>query len=1225
MEHLALEIFNLTDKGSKYAALNDDDAITITDTSEIFASGDVWSHSFQLNVYANQHIFGTAGDLHGSRLHELIDKRRARLWVEGVALYLGYLKLADEAEVDAEGNIDVTFESGQKTFEDMIEGGKANQVPMMSDVLIGMALWRKRKVSFKVRLTASPIFDSTYRYTIGSSSSVADENGNQELEFEYDGEEEGNSVQLFPRMVFPKGEFMADDFSIVNVDCVNTDYPYDDGHPFCNVALCYQKQGYKKKDEAGNVYDDYSIEPEAEREYEYMPANRVNSAPNFYVIYWLRALMKHLGIHIEENQMMDVEDLRRLFFVNTKADYYEPAKLRSVPADARYGKFTSAGGILDYRPNWRVPEYIDRQKTINTKDSGFETSWFDPGEPIVPYETFIRPEAIPTIDRIKISLQGISDWTQNEKLKYIKDNDYYHRAFATSDCFPDADISEVIKAIENVAGVRLLFDGSYQRVRIVLLRNLFRSSDVQDIPCDIIGEPVKQESNIRGFRLTYGDSEDTTFYYKGFADKLPHKKPLWMDNSDKHDYSHWSLDADYARIIKKVTAFDKTCYVTANNGNAFGIKVDKDAKRLDQLHPSLFEFAGYMDAEDGDCTGEEDTIETIDMGFSPAIMNDLNMEAERGNSETPAVAEQRFALFVDETMKPRRPDLKNLDAPASYNDPDAIYNTDKLYEMYGPGGTEGNMTNDGIVKPGEFAITSDMSAEKSGLKTLFKYYIGTIHMMGSDIPIYAQWNVNMNITGHVLEGYRLYLQDNYDPNDDGIAPVETHDWGLTLGIMRGSGEDAHVQYSADEDDFEENDTWEIMPGSNATAHPDTCDCYGNLWDYNGSIVVNNNASAIAAMQQLWPDSNVDLIYYGSVMRNRQTLLCIFELVSATDENGESTMLLFAASLDVGNGSIWRQQMRSYAKQFNGMTRQQMMQYDQEHRSFLVETDSSWERMYTLEDLQLIAFYQMVFPLTILIDNGTGTTGGRFSLKLRAEKPNPYYDTTLPDVITNKADAGKAMQKLYVTSSSNLLSRPTVTNAALRAAGWDCPGDGSQTIFGVIYDVQDRNGETHKVLFTPIRTNSVIMTQQQLENYITVQFRTYTVDRFQEVDQLNMILDIDTTEKRADILQQLQALYYAQEGEATQSVDISVLRYLEITTPALRNRGIMDTFYKEYSYWKRNARVATVETRMELAQLLAIDKTKRVRVGDIMGFIRKIQYSVSNKTGLGNVTMEIMYI
>lgn len=47
--------------------------------------------------------------------------------------------------------------------------------------------------------------------------------------------------------------------------------------------------------------------------------------------------------------------------------------------------------------------------------------------------------------------------------------------------------------------------------------------------------------------------------------------------------------------------------------------------------------------------------------------------------------------------------------------------------------------------------------------------------------------------------------------------------------------------------------------------------------------------------------------------------------------------------------------------------------------------------------------------------------------------------------------------------------------------------------------------------------------------------------------------------------------------------------------------------------------------MSIAQLLAIDKTKRVAVGDVLGFIRKMQISVNIKTGLGMVSMEIMYI
>ena len=301
-------------------------------------------------------------------------------------------------------------------------------------------------------------------------------------------------------------------------------------------------------------------------------------------------------------------------------------------------------------------------------------------------------------------------WNQETKEEIEKHNSYLHEAIATSECFPDVDISEVIKALENSFGIRLLFSNNYQRVRIVLLRNLFRNSDVQNVNCDIISE-IKVENSIRGFRLTYGNSEDTQFYYKGFADKMPHKEELWSDVSDKHDYSHWNLSSKYADIIHKVSAFNKTCYITPNTGNAFGIKVDKDAKRYEDLHPSLFEFAAFMDAEDGDCTGEKDTIEEINVGFTPAIMNDLNMKEERKGKLI-----QKYALLVNETMRPRRPNL--LDGK-DYNSPDVKYDVDTyLYGDKTPDAIK-QMKYDGVVKPGEFAITSDMYGSFNNLKASF--------------------------------------------------------------------------------------------------------------------------------------------------------------------------------------------------------------------------------------------------------------------------------------------------------------------------------------------------------------------------------------------------------------------------------------------------------------------------------------------------------------------------
>lgn len=1094
MEHLALEIYDRTGTGSKFATLPDNTSISITDTSEVFDTGDVWSLPFTLNITANAHVFGTSGDMHGNRLHEQINKRKARLWVDGLPLYLGHLRLEDEVDVDTNGNVDVSLESGQKTFEEMIDGAKANQVPMMGDVQIGMALWRKRRAAY--RLSLEPYMKKA-GYAQDLKFEYEGELVNKEAAFSLNGENDNTPLQQYPQMVFPKGNFvkkMGDSDDDGTINFLNTDSPYSEDengtptNPYCNIALCYQKYGYERTSKDGTTYQDYNAEPEAQRGYEVMPANRVNSAPCFFVIYWIRALMKHLGIHVDENQMMGMQDLRRLFFVNTKCAHEVPKEF------SRYivSPYTARYGVYCFKDNkYYLPEKILARGVVNLDETNLQCTniSIDGNSPYYIDDNGRRQKVTPKTDAVAEKIKNrvavkakAALLRDSQTLKNIKEySGYLFRAFATSDCFPDKDIRDVIQMLENAFGIRFLFDNKYQRVRIVLLRNLFRNSDTQDLECTIT-KITKEENSIRGFRMTYGaGTENTAFYYKGFADKLPSKKTLWVDNSDTHDYSHWQLNATYGDVMKnKVTAFNKTCYVTPNSGNAYGIKIDKDAKKYEDLHPSLFGFADFMDAEDGDCTGEPETIKEINVGFTPAIMNDLNMINEREGS-----SEQRFALFVDTEMRPRRPDLNDLDdASKSYNDSDAVYDTDKL--------------SDG-EKRGLFQITSEASASAQNFTcTVFDYESSDYE---SDLPLYndARWDLAFDLQGQISEGYRLYLQDNFSPNDDGVSPIEKHDWGLSLGIMRGSGSDAHVDYTSDPDDSEGNDTWEIIPGSNETSHPDTCDDYGKLWDYNGSIHVENSEQAETEIRKRYPNTTESILserypvqvqqlrdagwqVSGDMTRQAQYYYYHLVIPSPTEGNIDiycTPIVWYATRIPIENPVLTKQELQSYIVGLWNQYKWDMTSHDTLRLIYAVNP-SEWS---TLAYLRAIYFG---YVTQRDLDNGLGITDGRFSLKLRAEKPNPYFDTTQPESETNR-------------------------------------------------------------------------------------------------------------------------------------------RYLHINDENLQGRGLMDQFYKEYSYWVRNARIAKMTVRIELAQLLSIDKTKRVRVGDITGFIRKMEYQVSNQSGLGIVTMEIMYI
>lgn len=1162
MEHLSLEIFDRDDKGSQYAYLAEDASITFTDTSEIFSSGDVWSFPFSLNTVANAKIFGTSGEMHGSRLHEQLNGRRARVWVDGLPLYLGYLKLDSEVDVNDDGNVDVTFESGQKTFDELIEGGKANQVPMLGEVQFGMALWRKRWTCMQMQLNAELHYEkspSHGRFDVNSRdgslalthevhSVVIGDEDEQLTYFISDGEEEGTSVQLYPRMVFPKGTFynMATSKE-ETVDFLNTDSPYDDSHPYCNIALCYQKYGYTVTTESNGVkytHEDYSSDPTAQRGYEVMPANRVNSAPNFFVIYWLKALMTHLGIHIDENQMMDIEDLRRLFFVNTNCAYEETKYLRDPSKyTGTYGRyqFGSKGPLVsEYFGDLTNEKYQREQKRWNgtkslakiencglecisfTEGAWYETKYHTSTDSATG-EDYTTTEEVDVTDTVKNLIGGISSITITPKAiagmsetvrayydgygsagygsnRLLQKNLLLHRAIASSECFPDEDISTVIDALESGFGIRFLFDKSYKRVRIVLLKNIFRSSSVQNVVCDILGE-AKTENCIRGFKMTYGDSEDTTFYYKGLNDLLPHKKELWVDNSDKHDYSYWNLNAKYTDLLNKVSAFDKTCYIEPATGNAYGIKVDEDAKRYDELYPSLFEFAGFMDAEDGDCTGEDETIETIEVGFKPAIMNDVNYENERNPQKA---KEQHFALFVDETMRPRRPDLNDLPnnkqpGVKSYDDSDAVYSTDKLYELHGNNGTDVKMVSDGVVAPGSFAVASDMYVEKTFPSLPITAIHTVINGLYEESNTYHTTLTNLKISGHISEGYRLYLQDNFEVNDDGVCPIESHEWGLTLGIMRGSGSDAYVDYANDPQDEEGNDTWSIVPGSGATAHPDICNSYGELWDYNGTLHVSTSADAKAAIEARYPTTADSILVARSVIlvqeladagwtvsgdMSRKAKYFYYKLTVNSRSKGYVTIYATpiatqSTESSTGKRVYTQKELKEYILDLWNKYAVDLVSYDA-NKLILAVAPSDWSTLAYLRGIYFGYSSEKDF------DNGVGATDGRFSLKLRAEKLNPYY-------VKGSTEEGKSNQ------------------------------------------------------------------------------------------------------------------------------------YLPITTDALKGRGLMDKFYKEYSYWTRNARIVKLTTRMTLAQFLAIDKTERVRMGDYLGFIKKMEFSVSNKTGFGNVTVELMYI
>ena len=82
--------------------------------------------------------------------------------------------------------------------------------------------------------------------------------------------------------------------------------------------------------------------------------------------------------------------------------------------------------------------------------------------------------------------------------------------------------------------------------------------------------------------------------------------------------------------------------------------------------------------------------------------------------------------------------------------------------------------------------------------------------------------------------------------------------------------------------------------------------------------------------------------------------------------------------------------------------------------------------------------------------------------------------------------------------------------------------------------------------------------------------------------------------------------------------------LQCSIPEAQRRGLFDRFYTEYAYFVTHRKIAKLTLRMEIADLVNIDWTKRYRIGSFIGFINSYSYTVDSQ-GISEVQMELYYI
>lgn len=231
-----------------------------------------------------------------------------------------------------------------------------------------------------------------------------------------------------------------------------TEYNVTDAYPskkFCNVRVCTQ-----------------GVNEEGDNDgYAELEAKRPFSGVCFYVMYFIDCLMNYFQIHTKENQLADVEDMKRLAFFTTSCDVERKGDKYSVSlSEIKANDFCG--------PNFDLIVYRKYKPTYQ-------------------------------------------HWTSFEI--HAANFSYYARdVYATSKNFPDVSVSDIISDMENAFGVRFIYDSQSNDMRMVFLRNIFRDNSVFSLSAEILSYELirnREKTIVYG----YGEDSDTAFNYSDYT------------------------------------------------------------------------------------------------------------------------------------------------------------------------------------------------------------------------------------------------------------------------------------------------------------------------------------------------------------------------------------------------------------------------------------------------------------------------------------------------------------------------------------------------------------------------------------------------------------------------------------------------------------------------------------------------------------------------------------
>ena len=854
--------------GGKPMTLTDDFSISVELQNPLFNDAEMFSYPVSLPLDGNRHFLKNPDDINSDIRPVDYEHTPMRIIADGIPLASGTAVMQEDEEVsDA---LSVNIDASTQTFDDLISDLNCNEVPIPArykdQLLIGekidaVNVQLEYKTDVVIKYQGKKADD---RYgSVGKADPISATFYPQALGFSFPGKcvEEGILHKAKPDLHSPR---VYTDGNKVNIPQVEQSYiNVKDAYPlkpFCNARVCYKhydiengETSSKTVEQLPDVKDDVMYENHGS--IWVLEADRPQSGICFYVLFFLDCLFESLGVSFDRDALMEIGDFRRLCFFTTKCAYdTEPLYFdtlykeedkeviaglkkegeikrgffqKSAKNEAEcYSLFDEVNAWLESRgcggqlalenPRDKSVQQITYHKVtyeyVQEVDDRFHSPHY--------YKTRVVKVTDPNLTYAEVGKDKVASITTTSTITGAQMSAGVVRMYANEKNFPEESVSKVIESLENQFGIKFDYDYERKKVTAYLVRDVFRKQNPQprQFHAQILSIAQLGEK-ITGVRVGYSAESST----KEQKDNVKKKVLNYNTDYDYIDYPKESTvtSLDYKNILPLIHDTQKKTFIDKETGNKYRVKIDADYRNNDnKMEPRLFEVGAYKGVEVGDCsTINDDFVQEFLSDFVPVGFVDVNYRKALS-------ASFKTVCF---TESPVQPEIgSNIEGYAT------------------------------VVVNGKFAQTILAANVDEDMEHEFiKQYIR--NSLSSTVADFYVTEV-------------LQLRESYDPSDtdDGNSPLQTHDWGLSIAVMRGGGTDSDTEsFDYNYDGFG-NSKWRTTVGEYALT-ADTVDPYGNVYDYNGKEDGIGNEERFSLKPRAWvqPDwADAPLVVNDPLIKNR---------------------------------------------------------------------------------------------------------------------------------------------------------------------------------------------------------------------------------------------------------------------------------------------------------------------------------------------------------------------